>query len=244
VDVRKTVTVLFSDWVNSTALGERLDPETLRDLQSRWFSRAENVLVEHGGTVEKFIGDAVMAVFGLPDAHEDDALRAVRAAVGMRAELVALNDDLERELGIRLQLRTGITTGEVVAGDATLRQSLVTGDVVNTAKRLEEAAAADAILVGATTRELVETAATLERAPPITAKGKQLEVEAWRVVDVDLDAPGIARRLDTPLVGRSEELARLAGAVERAAAGRRAVVATVVGAAGIGKSRLVRDLVY
>ena len=243
MEVRKTVTVLFSDWVSSTALGERLDPETLRSVQSRWFGVAEDVLVHHGGTVEKFIGDAVMAVFGLPDAHEDDGLRAVRAAVRMRELLAALNDDLERELGIRLALRTGITTGEAVTGDATLRQSLVTGDVVNTAKRLEEAAPPDEILVGQATHDLVATARPSSGLLTWLRRESGSMSRRGASSTSICDAPGIARRLDTPLVGRAQDLVRLERAVERARRERRALVATVVGPAGIGKSRLVRELV-
>jgi class 3 adenylate cyclase/tetratricopeptide (TPR) repeat protein len=243
VEVRKTVTVLFCDWVGSTPIGEQLDPESLRRVQSEWFELAEQALLEHGGTVEKFIGDAVMAVFGMPDAHEDDALRAVRAAVDLRDSMDALNDRLERELGVRLAIRTGITTGQAVTGDPTLRQSLVTGDVVNTAKRLEEAAGADEILVGSTTRALIAPAVTLEQVPDVKAKGKRDVVRAWRVVAVDADASGIERRLDSPLVDRVEELERLRRVVGLATAERRAVVATVVGPAGVGKSRLVHELV-
>jgi class 3 adenylate cyclase/tetratricopeptide (TPR) repeat protein len=242
VEARKTVTVLFCDWVGSTEIGERLDPEALRRVQSEWFDLAERTLHEHGGTVEKFIGDAVMAVFGLPEAHEDDALRAVRAAVALRRGMVELNERAERSLGVRLSVRTGIATGEAMTGDTTLRQSLVTGDVVNTASRLESAAAADEIVVGAATRALVAAAATLEPLPDVEAKGKREAVPAWRVLAVDVDAPGIARRLDSPLVDRVEELARLRDVVETAETERRAVLATVVGPAGVGKSRLVHEL--
>jgi class 3 adenylate cyclase/tetratricopeptide (TPR) repeat protein len=243
VEARKTVTVLFCDWVGSTEIGERLDPESLRRVQSEWFELAERTLHEHGGTVEKFIGDAVMAVFGLPDAHEDDALRAVRAASSLRRGMVELNERFERDLGVRLAARTGIATGLAMTGDPTLRQSLVTGDVVNTAKRLEAAAGADEIVVGAATRALVASAATLEPLPDVDAKGKRDAVAAWRVVAVDVDAPGIERRLDSPLVDRVEELTRLRAVVDQALAERRAVVATVVGPAGVGKSRLVHELV-
>jgi len=242
VEVRKTVTVLFCDWAGSTELGERLDPESLRRVQSEWFDLAERTLLEHGGTVEKFIGDAVMAVFGLPDSHEDDALRAVRAAAALRRDMETLNEAFERDLAVRLAIRTGVTTGEAVTGDPSLRQSLVTGDVVNTAKRLEESAGVGEIVIGAATRALVAAAATLEPLPDVAAKGKRDAVPAWRVVAVDDDAPGIARRLDSPLVDRVEELRRLRDVVERADTEQRAVVATVVGAAGVGKSRLVHEL--
>src|SRR6201997_263051 len=137
---RRTVTVVFSDIVGSTELGEQLDPEAVRHVIQRYFDEARAALELHGGTVEKFIGDAVMAVFGIPQLHEDDALRAVRAAVEMRERLAALNEELEREHGVRLSIRTGVNTGEVVAGDASAGQKLVTGDAVNVAARLEQAA--------------------------------------------------------------------------------------------------------
>jgi class 3 adenylate cyclase len=157
-EVRKIVTVVFSDITGSTSLGERLDPEALRRVMSRYFDEMERVLERHGGTVEKFIGDAVMAVFGIPQLHEDDALRAVRAAVEMRERLAALNEELERDRGVRLSIRTGVNTGEVVAGDASGGQKLVTGDAVNVAARLEQAAQSGEILIGRDTRELVQEA--------------------------------------------------------------------------------------
>src|SRR6266571_3509902 len=130
-EVRKTVTIVFSDLKGSTSLGERLDPEALREVLSRYFEVMKTILERHGGTVEKYIGDAIMAVFGLPRLHEDDALRAVRAAAEMRRALTELNAELERRWGVQLANRTGVNTGEVVAGDASLAQRLVTGDAVN-----------------------------------------------------------------------------------------------------------------
>src|SRR3954470_19748936 len=136
--VRKTVTVLFCDLVESTALGEGLDPESLRGLLGRWHAAMREPVEEHGGTVEKFIGDALMAVFGVPHVHEDDALRGIRAAVEMRERLAGLNAELSAEKRRSLQIRIGLTTGEVFTSDDAT--TLVTGDAVNTAKRLEEAA--------------------------------------------------------------------------------------------------------
>src|SRR5215217_3343705 len=144
-EVRKTVTVFFSDVTGSTALGERVDPETLRRVMSRYFEAARAALERHGGTVEKFIGDAVMAVFGIPQAHEDDALRALRAAVELRESMHVLNAELERDHGVSLEARIGVSTGEVVAGT---EERLATGDAVNVAARLEQAAAPGEILVG------------------------------------------------------------------------------------------------
>ena len=146
-EVRKTVTIVFCDVTGSTALGERLDPEALRRVMMRYFDAMTEAIERHGGTVEKFIGDAVMAVFGLPIVHEDDAVRAVRAADGMRQALHLLNKELERDHGATISCRIGVNTGEVVAGDATLRQALVTGDAVNVAARLEQAAPPGEVLI-------------------------------------------------------------------------------------------------
>src|SRR5918912_1282630 len=160
--VRKTVTIVFSDLAASTQLGERLDSEALRAVLDRYFDAMRSALERHGGTIEKFIGDAVMAVFGLPVLHEDDALRAVRAAAAMVEELAPLNDHLEARYGVRLVNRTGVNTGEVVAGDPTAGQRLVTGDAVNVAARLEQAAPPGGVLLGALTHRLVRDAVESE----------------------------------------------------------------------------------
>jgi class 3 adenylate cyclase len=139
--VRKTVTIVFSDLQGSTTLGEALDSESVGEIMDRYFFEMRRVLEEHGGHLEKYIGDAVMAVFGLPRLHEDDALRAVRAAFAMKRALATLNDELERVWGVRVQNRTGVNTGEVVVGDPTANQRLVVGDAVNVAARLEQATA-------------------------------------------------------------------------------------------------------
>jgi class 3 adenylate cyclase/tetratricopeptide (TPR) repeat protein len=237
---RRTVTVLFCDLAGSTELGERLDPESLRGLLARWYDAMRTAVESHGGQVEKFIGDAVMAVFGVPHIHEDDALRAVRAAVEMRNALARLNTALLAEGRPGLRIRIGINTGEVVTGDGTT--TLVTGDAVNTAKRLEEAASSDEILIGATTRRLVENAAELEPAGPVTAKGKRDPVEAWRVLETIDGAQPFARRLDAPLVGRGSELAFLRDELDAATRERACRLVTVFGVAGIGKSRLAAEL--
>ncbi|HEY6068266.1 MAG TPA: adenylate/guanylate cyclase domain-containing protein [Gaiellaceae bacterium] len=239
---RRTVTVLFADVAESTPLGERLDPESLRRVMSRYFEAMETVLESHGGTVEKFIGDAVMAVFGLPELHEDDALRAVRAATDFRLALADLNDELERELGVRIGVRVGINTGEVVAGDGTGGQKLVTGDAVNVAKRFEEAARTGEILIGDSTRRLVENAAVIEPRDPLALKGKSQPIVAWSVNAVIAEAPGYARRMRTPLVGRERELRALREAFEDALSGRTCRLVTILGSAGIGKSRLTAEL--
>jgi class 3 adenylate cyclase/tetratricopeptide (TPR) repeat protein len=242
-EVRKTVTVLFSDVSGSTALGERLDPESLRAVMGRYFAAMKAVIERHGGTVEKFIGDAVMAVFGIPLLHEDDALRAVRAAAEMRDALEALNRELESERGVRIAVRTGINTGEVVAGDPAAGHTLVTGDTVNTAARLEQAAAAGEILLGEATHRLVRDAVAVEPVPPVDAKGKALPVPALRLVSVTADAEAHTRRLDAPLVGRERELDRLRDAFEQAVRDTSSQLFTLLGPAGVGKSRLVAEFV-
>lgn len=237
--VRKTVTVLFCDVVGSTPLGERLDPEVLRRLMSRYFDAASAALERHGGTVEKFIGDAVMAVFGLPALHEDDAVRAVRAAVELRATLVTLDDEFERDYGARIGIRIGINTGEVVAGEG---QTLVTGDVVNVAARLEQSAAPGEIVLGGATHRLVRDVVLAEAVEPMELKGKSGSFDAFRLVDLLPDIQA-ARGLGAAFVGRVRELELLREAYARALDGRGCEAAVVTGPAGIGKSRLVHEFV-
>ena len=242
-EVRKTVTVLFSDVADSTPLGETLDPESIRAMMSQYFDVVRAVVERHGGTVEKFIGDAVMAVFGVPFLHEEDALRAVRAAVEMNAELARLNEAFERTWGVTIANRTGIDTGEVIASDPSRGQSFVVGDAVNTAARLEQSAQSEEILIGETTHQLVRNAFVLERVAPVDAKGKTQPVPAWRVLDVVPGAPGWSRRLDSPLVGRDSELDLLKATFEESSGKRACRVVTVVGTAGVGKSRLTSEFV-
>jgi class 3 adenylate cyclase/tetratricopeptide (TPR) repeat protein len=222
---RKTVTVLFCDITGSTTLGESTDPEALRALLARYFERMKGIVESHGGTVEKFIGDAVMAVFGIPAAHEDDALRACRAAVEMRDALP----------GLSVQGRIGVNTGEVVTGTA---ERLVTGDAVNVAARLEQAARPGDVLVGEATLALVREAAETEPVEPLALKGKAEPVPACRLLTVR-EAP--ERRHEAHFVGRSSELGRLWRAWQRALGEQRCELVTVVGDAGVGKSRLVSE---
>jgi class 3 adenylate cyclase/tetratricopeptide (TPR) repeat protein len=240
-EVRKTVTVVFSDLKGSTSLGEQLDSEALREVMSRYFDVFQAVLERHGGTVEKFIGDAVMAVFGLPRLHEDDALRAVRAAAEMRTALSELNDELEQRWGVRLANRTGVNTGEVVAGDPTTGQRLVTGDTVNVAARLEQAAPENDVLIGETTFRLVKDAVDVEAVEPLPLKGKSELVPAYRLLAVHDQVEGLARRVDTPMVGREAELGHLLSRLDAAAAAQRGELVTILGPAGVGKSRLVHE---
>ena len=239
---RRTVTVLFADVADSTQLGERLDPESLRQVMARFFEAMSEVLERHGGTVEKFIGDAVMAVFGIPELHEDDALRAVRAATQLREALASVNEEFEQGFGVRIGIRVGVNTGEVVAGDGTGGQLLVTGDPVNVAKRLEESARTGEILVGEATRKLVENAAVLEPRDELEVKGKSGAIVAWNALAVIEGAPAYARRLDALLVGREDELRTLHETFKGAVAEQTCKLVTIVGPAGIGKSRLATEL--
>jgi class 3 adenylate cyclase/tetratricopeptide (TPR) repeat protein len=235
-EVRKTVTVVFCDVTGSTALGERLDPESLRHVMAQYFEAMRSVIERHGGTVEKFIGDAVMAVFGVPTVHEDDALRAARAATEMREALPGLNEELERDYGTRLELRTGVNTGEVVTGT---EERLATGDAVNVAARLEQAATPGEILLGPETRRLLRGAVTAEELSPRELKGKVEGVPAFRLVSVD--AAELPRRLDAPMVGRQRELRSLGDAWERVTSEQTCVLFTLLGTAGVGKSRLTQE---
>ena len=234
---RKMVSVLFCDLAGSTVLGEQLDPELLRALMGSWYEAMRDALEAHGGTVEKFIGDAVMAVFGLPQAHEDDALRAVRAALDMQSAVQHLNASLAKRDIPELRIRIGINTGEVVTGDGT--EVLVTGDAVNTAKRLEQAAAGGEILIGAVTERLVRHAARLEAIAPLDAKGKASPVEAWRLLDTQEES---APYPEPRFVGRGRELELLEEAWDHVRADNRCELVTILGEAGIGKSRLVSEI--
>ncbi len=231
------------DVVGSTELGERLDPESTRRVMSRLFEVVRPALEHHGGTVEKFIGDAVMAVFGIPAVHEDDALRACRAALEIQSKIDRLNKELERDWGMTVATRTGLNTGEVIAGDPSSNQRLVTGDPVNTAARLEESAPPGAILIAESTYRLVADAVEVESVDPVVAKGKADAVAAYRLLSVVPGPPLRARRLDSPMVGRQRELGVLQEAFARSIAEPRCVLATVLGMPGVGKSRLVHEFV-
>jgi class 3 adenylate cyclase/tetratricopeptide (TPR) repeat protein len=236
------VTVLFSDVKGSTALGQELDPESLRTLMQRYFDEMRTLLERHGGTVEKFIGDAVMAVFGVPHLHEDDAFRAVRAAVDMREALAELNGEFERSWGVTVAARIGVNTGEVIAGDPGGGQAFVVGEAVNLAARLEQAAQPGEILIGAATERLVRDGVALEEAGRLDLRGVGAPVSAWRVLEVDPGASaGWARTDDVPFVGRGRELEHLEAALARAGERRECELVTVMGPAGVGKSRLVRE---
>ncbi|HEU0303555.1 MAG TPA: BTAD domain-containing putative transcriptional regulator [Gaiellaceae bacterium] len=239
---RKTVTILFADLVESTELAEALDPEALRRVLDGYFAAARRAIESHGGTIEKFIGDAVMAVFGVPVAHEDDALRAVRAAVDTRTAVAALSDAAKREQGLTLDLRIGINTGDVYVGDPGQGAGLVTGNAVNIAKRLEQAAPTGSIMLGAPTLELVRDAVRVKAVKP---RGRRDEkpLTAFRLLELFADAPAVARYLEAELVGREEELRWLLDAFGQAKREPPSRVVTVVGEPGIGKTRLANELV-
>ena len=239
-DRRAHVSIVFCDLAGSTALGERLDAEVLRSVQERYFAACALALRAHGGQIEKYIGDAVMCVFGLPFAHEDDAVRAARGALDLVAGVDALNMDLREQLGIELSVRVGVNTGEVVAGEHGRGQALVTGDAVNVAARLEQAAPAGGILVGELTYHALRGRADVEAVAPVAAKGKALPLAAWRLLALhELDAPNRLR--SARLVGRDEELEQLRAMLARVASTRRADMVLVAGEAGSGKSRLVAE---
>ncbi|HXQ57448.1 MAG TPA: adenylate/guanylate cyclase domain-containing protein, partial [Actinomycetes bacterium] len=240
---RKTVTVVFTDLAGSGSLGQRLDPESLAVVMGRWFDHMRALFERHGGRVQKFVGDAVVAVFGIPVVNEDDALRAVRAAAGLRGGLGPLNAELERDWGVTLQTRTGVNTGEVVTGDPAIGDALVLGDAVNVAARLEQVAAPGEVLLGQSTYRLVRDAVEVERVTPLHLKGKGAPVVAYRLGQVDPGAPGHARRQDAPIVGREPELRLVAWMYERAVATASCHLLTVLGQAGMGKTRLVGEAV-
>jgi class 3 adenylate cyclase len=232
---RKVVTVLFTDLVGSTERAEGLDPEDVRATLSAYYTQLRAELERHGGTVEKFIGDAVMAVFGAPIAHEDDAERAVRAALAIRDSI-----------GEELQIRTAVNTGEALValgakpgeGDA-----MVAGDVVNTAARLQSAAPVNGILVGEGTYRATRHAIDYREAPAVEAKGKSEPVKVWEALAArSRFGSDVEQKLRTPLVGRQRERDLLADALTRARTEQSVQLVTLVGVPGIGKSRLVAEL--
>ncbi|MFJ2895840.1 adenylate/guanylate cyclase domain-containing protein [Streptomyces sp. NPDC087218] len=241
-DERKLVTAVFCDLVGSTALSGLLDPETLRTVTLRYFAVMSEQIEAHGGTPEKFIGDAVMAVFGVPVMREDDARRALAAALGMREALAVLNTELEATLGIRLDIRIGVNTGQVVASsDASTRQALISGETVNVAARLEQNAAAGEILIGPQTLEAAGPTVVVQETGPLRLKGKADRVHAYRLIALGADDPELLRRFDVPFIGRAAERAALDEALEHTARGAGPGLVRLVGDAGIGKTRLARE---
>ncbi|WP_327301260.1 adenylate/guanylate cyclase domain-containing protein [Streptomyces goshikiensis] len=242
---RKVVTVLFCDLVGSTALSGALDAETLRSVTLRWFDLMRLRIEEQGGTVEKFIGDAVMAVFGVPTVREDDARRAVAAALAMREALTGLNVRLEQGVGVRLEMRIGLNTGQAVTGSALLRQAMVSGEVVNVAARLEQNAAAGEILIGPDTLAAAGPGVRTTETGPLLLKGKSDRVAAHRLLGLDEEeGPEALRRFDLAFIGRTGELALIADTLDRVVRTRRAERMVIGGEAGQGKTRLVREWLH
>jgi len=237
---RRVVSVLFADLVGFTTLSASRDPETVREIQSRYFERTKEIIGRYGGLIEKFIGDAVMALWGAPVAHEDDAERAVRAAL----ELVEMVPEVGREAGVDLQLRAGVLTGEAAVFLGAEGEGMVTGDMVNTASRLQSAAPPGGVFVGATTRLATEASIAYEDAGPQTLKGKDSPVPAWRAVRVLAERGGTRRAdvLEPPFVGRAEEFRFLKEQFHATGREGRARLISLVGQAGIGKSRLAWEL--
>jgi DNA-binding SARP family transcriptional activator len=234
---RRTVTVLFCDLVDSTGLAARLDPEAYRVIMERYFAAVRAPIERHGGTVEKFIGDAVMAVFGVPELHEDDALRAVRAAVEVRSVLEELAELAAAEWDVPLAGRIGLASGEVHVISASRDDLRVSGAPASAAAKLEQRASPGEVLLGNDTYRLVRDAV---RADQVELPGG---LQAWHLVELVPDAPPYTRRLDAELIGREAELQRLRGAYANACADRHCRVVTIVGEAGIGKTRLAREFV-
>jgi DNA-binding SARP family transcriptional activator len=236
---RKTVTVMFADVVDSSTLAAQLDPEVLRSVMRTYFDVVRSVVERHGGTVEKFIGDAAMAVFGIPELHEDDALRAVRAAT----ELQDAVGELDPDRGVALRICVGVNTGEVLASDSSSGESFATGGAVVLATRLQEAALPGETLLGETTWRLVRGAVTTEPVEPLDLGGALGRLPAYRALGLTEESVGPRLGRATPLVGRQEELARLRAALAGARSERKSRVVTVLGEAGIGKTRLAAELV-
>jgi DNA-binding SARP family transcriptional activator len=240
-EVRKTVTAVCVALVTSSPGGDRLDPESLRHVTSQAYDCIRAAVEHHGGTVVTVAGDAITAVFGVPIVREDDALRAVRAAEELRVALGTLCAELERDWGARLQTRTGVSTGEVVAATAAEGPLYVVGDAVNAAARLAQAAAPEEILVGGQTEHVARGTVSVEPVEPLRFKGANEPVPAFRLLEVFAGRRRLVRQLDLPLVGRSHEQGALEASFERALRTGNCQLVTVLGAAGVGKSRLVEE---
>ena len=245
---RQPVTILFADLVKFTTLAETHDPEEVRDLLNRYFAAVTPPLTAYGGFIEKFIGDAIMAVFGLHQTREDDAERAVRAALDMQQALVVLNPQLELRYGLRLSLRIGIHSGPVVAsflGDGPRREFTVVGDTVNTANRMETAAPPNGILISQPTYRLVRGLFEVRPLAPIHMKGKRASmhvyvVEKARPLTFRTPTRGI-EGVETQMVGRTQEFSHLQETFRRLYHAPQAVILTIIGEAGMGKSRLLYE---
>ncbi len=239
---RRTVTVLFADLSGYTAIAERLDPEAVKALVERFLGRLGEEVERVGGRVDKYMGDAVMAIFGAPIAHEDDPERAVRAAVAMQVAMGELNERLLSDYGIEFELCVGINTGEVLAGTVGEDYTVI-GDAVNVASRLQKSASPGTITVGERTRRATAGVVSYEPLEPLELKGKAEPVAAWRAIGLSEEHTGVARRShrEAPLVGRDDEFQALQMLHARVARNAGPHLATVFGQAGVGKTRLLRE---
>jgi class 3 adenylate cyclase/tetratricopeptide (TPR) repeat protein len=241
-ELRKTVTVLFCDMADSTALSGRLDPESLREVMVRYFALMRECLERHGGTVEKFIGDAVVAVFGVPLLHEDDAPRALSAAAEMVSAMDSLNEELRRLIGVEIGIRVGVNTGEVVvAADATSGQVLASGEAMNIAARLQQHAAPGQVILGPETRMLAERDGVFASVGDLTLKGVAQPVPAWRLVRLRSAAASRAGYAGRPFIGRESEMSRLERLLRRSVDEGSCGVVMLHGEPGVGKSRLAAE---
>jgi len=243
VQERRVVTALFADLARSTSLGENLDPEIVRSIVGRFFELAREQIERRGGTVEKFSGDAVMAVFGLPLAHEDDPERAVRAAIAIRDGVAAIATDTQERHGVAVQARVGIESGEVVVGDPFGGATMATGDAMNMAARLEQQAQPGEIVVGQAVWEQVRDLVVAQPLGELQLRGRDATHAGWRVTSISTEVgrPRGVPGLEAPLTGRDEELNLLLDAARRARQEGKASLFTIFGVPGVGKSRLVRE---
>ena len=234
-DERKRITVLFADLAGSTAMQEALDPEMVRRLMGRWSSAMRTAIERHGGLIDHFAGDGIVATWGVQMVREDDAVRALTAAWAMRTALTGINEELEPRLGMRLRMRTGLHTGDVVIS----AEGFIVGDTMNTAARIEQNAPEGEVLISELTYQLVRDHAAFRALEPIAAKGKSAPVRVWQLLSLQAPAAGPSM----PFVGRGPELGVLHATLEAAIAERACRAATVVGSPGLGKSRLVAEFV-
>jgi class 3 adenylate cyclase/tetratricopeptide (TPR) repeat protein len=241
--VRKTVTVVFCELMAANGAGEELDAESLAHVTARCYEELSRVLEHHGGSVQSYLGDAVLAFFGIPNIHEDDALRAIRAADEARGAVARLNEELQAGWGVTLQMGTGVNSGEVMAGERSRSGSFVAGQVAKIAARLAQAASPGEILLGGATYRLVRDVVEADSAEPLSVPWRRVPLPAFKLTEVAARVAGLARRLDSPMIGRARELVLLQEAFEQAVQTRGCQLATVVGAAGLGKSRLTHELV-
>ena len=238
-DQRRVVTVVFGDLVGFTSLSERLDPEHVKNLVDRCFDRLAADVRDFGGEVDKILGDGIVALFGATTAHEDDAERAVRAALKMQRTLAEVAENVEHDL----RMRVGVNTGEALVGAMRAAGSTTAmGDVVNTASRLQTAASPGEVLVGPATHAATDGVIAYESRGEIGAKGKDLPVAAWRALEPKLPPGRRPRRVDVPVIGREHELFLLHHALETSFTHRRALFTLLIGEPGLGKTRIAEEL--